>query len=202
MALPAPRHGHSRRAGRSARLLGSRRCPGRAVACTRPKSAASYCPFRHARSDQDVSPSQRLAVPAVTAPRQDANGEVSSDPDDDWARCNRARSMMPRFRGRVPLLVEAAVAGASLDEPLAAGLDESEQRPTRDAVRSVAARLMSGVSTGPDSRFDPTSFDRLTRGGALASPQAERVPAPSWEGSPGVPMRAVSWEVFATLASG
>jgi hypothetical protein len=43
---------------------------------------------------------------------------------------------------------KGALSGGSLQWPLAAPLDEYEQRPPRDARRSAAAPLISGVSTG------------------------------------------------------
>jgi hypothetical protein len=54
--------------------------------------------------------------------------------------------------GETPASWQRSSPGARFDRPLAAESDESEQWPTRDAVRSAAAPLMSDVSTGPELR--------------------------------------------------
>ena len=73
--------------------------------------------------------------------------------------------------------------GSSLTTCDLASHDESEQRPTRDARRSAAAALNSGVSTGPELTPDPEELRSSNAAGSRFA-QATREPAPSREGRP------------------
>jgi hypothetical protein len=76
-------------------------------------------------------------------------------PDDDAVRSG-PRGWRSRAAAAFPQMEQSA--GALADGRLAAGLDETEQRPTRDAGRGAAAPLKSVRLDGPDSRLIRTSL--------------------------------------------